>query len=482
MPNLFAWIALFGWPAVVLAVYALRRGRASPARTTAWMMVLPAMFLPANLVYDPPLVPALDKHRLSFLAIFVALQAFHRRDLLQAAPWHQFPRWVMALLLLGIAQTTRTNPDSLRYGPVLLPGLTTWDALSDSVALVLDVYLPFAVGQRVFRTERDLRDLLEVLTIGGLIYLPLALLEVRLSPQFHRLVYGYFPSDFLQAVRAGGFRPIVFMNHGLSVAMFAFGCLAAALGLVRARIPLPRWSPATRTWALAVLVLACKSMGAIVYAAAALLLRLMGSTRAVTRLVLLLAAVVVLYPTTRSSGTFPARALVDMSAKASPLRAASLAFRFQQEDELLQRAMKRPWYGWGGYDRAHVWTRWGQDLSVTDGYWIITLGNNGFVGFCGFFALLIVPLVRFARRRRGMPASAEILVGTLALMVAVFTVDLLPNARSDYLPVAYAGALFTLSETLARSARIGSTRRRRAVPDDTVRLAGGSSEPPRPAA
>lgn len=47
------------------------------------------------------------------------------------------------------------------------------------------------------------------------------LYEVRLSPQLHRIFYGYFPHSFAQQVRGGGFRPVVFLQHGLWVAFFA---------------------------------------------------------------------------------------------------------------------------------------------------------------------------------------------------------------------------------------------------------------------
>jgi hypothetical protein len=44
--------------------------------------------------------------------------------------------------------------------------------------------------------------------------------------------------------------------------------------------------------------------------------------------------------------------------------------------------------------------------------------------------------------------------------VAVFAFDLLPNSQSDFLPLVYAGALFTLSERL----------RARAVPTPALAL------------
>ena len=61
---------------------------------------------------------------------------------------------------------------------------------------------------------------------AALIYAPLCLLELRLSPQLHRWVYGYHQHDFVQTMRDGGYRPMVFMEHGL---MVSFWMAAAAL-------------------------------------------------------------------------------------------------------------------------------------------------------------------------------------------------------------------------------------------------------------
>src|SRR5204863_66271 len=73
--------------------------------------------------------------------------------------------------------------------------------------------------------------------VGGLIYSVLILWEVRMSPQLHATVYGASPrqADFAQAIRWGGYRPIVFMPHGLAVALFICNTVMAAFILARNR-------------------------------------------------------------------------------------------------------------------------------------------------------------------------------------------------------------------------------------------------------
>ena len=449
-PHAFALIVLLTWPLVAIIVVASRRGRSRLARTAAWMMILPVMFLPAGFYYDPPLLPYLDKHRVSFLALAVALRLIHGRDLLPRAPGHQFPRLVLALLFAGVVGTVRTNQDVLTFGPTTLPALTSYDTLAMGVGLLLDYYLPFWVGQRVFRTEQDVRDLLEVLTVCALVYVPFCLVELRLSPQFHSWIYGYHPSDFIQTMRGDGYRPVVFMNHGLSVAMFFFSALVAALGLDRARLPLSTASAAVRAAVIGALVLLCKSLGAILYSSGAVVLRFVSTPKTSARVMVAIVALVIAYPALRASQKLPTADIIALFERVSAERAASLAFRFENEDALIARAMERPIFGWGGFGRGRVWAEWGGDVSVTDGYWIIVLGSSGLIGLAGFLALMVWPILRYVRLRPRMTPRAQVLLGTLALLLSVSTLDLLPNSRSDFLPMAFAGALFTLSERLAR--------------------------------
>jgi len=457
-PNLVAWLVLGAWPLAVLLVVAARRSQGSLARTTAWLMMLPVMLLPAGMAFKAPGVPALDKHRLSFLAIAVALTLFHPRPGGAVLRAHRFARFILLGLVVGAYFTVLHNTDALQFGPTLLPALTDYDAASIAASLVLDLYIPFAVGERVFRTEGDLRDLFEVLVLGALVYAPFCLLEVRFSPQLHYWVYGYYQHQFLQAMRAGGFRPVVFMNHGLSVAMFLSISLAASLAMARARSP-ARTSHGLRTGAIGALLLLTKSAGPIVYALVAAPLLRWAHARSLARVSVLLVAVAATYPLTRAAGVFPRREVVEFFSTISDERAESLDFRFTNEDRLLARARERPVFGWGTWGRSHVYAPWGQDLSVLDGYWIITLGSFGYVGFIGFFALLLVPVLRYVRHRKLLAPSAQLLVGALALLVSLLTVDLLPNARSDYLPLAYAGGLYAAMTSAVRGARHRPARR-----------------------
>jgi hypothetical protein len=451
-PNAIAWLALAVWPLVALAVYYDPRSSRRLARTTAWLMILPVMFLPSAVAYKWPLVPAMDKHRIAFLAIVAGLLLFHRREIRFRVRDVRFPAGILLVIFLGVVRTVQTNPQALVYGPRTIPGLTSHDILSIAAAMTLDFFLPFVVGAVVFRREEDVRDLFDVLSLCGLIYMPFCLVEVRLSPQLHYWVYGFYQHEFAQSMRYGGFRPVVFMAHGLTVALFYFTSLLASLALwkVGARVDPPA---SVRVAVNGVVLWLAKSMGAVIYSIVAVVLMFFRpSRRSFTRVIVLMTLIVAIYPVTRAAGVFPRREIVAFFARINPERAESLDFRFQNEDALVARAMQRPVSGWGTFGRNRVYAEWGQDLSVTDGAWIILLGAFGVVGLVAVFALLLIPVFRFVRNWSRIPKPSRVLVGALALMVMLLIIDLLPNARSDGLILAYAGALYTLTGRLRREA------------------------------
>src|SRR5437016_5144800 len=80
--------------------------------------------------------------------------------------------------------------------------------------------LPVFLARQFLRDGSDHAEILHVLVIAGLLYSLPMLFEIRMSPQLHRWFYGYTPGDLDVDLRGGGFRPRVFMENGLSVALF----------------------------------------------------------------------------------------------------------------------------------------------------------------------------------------------------------------------------------------------------------------------
>jgi hypothetical protein len=122
-------------------------------------------------------------------------------------------------------------------------------------------------------------------------------------------------------------------------------------------------------------------------------------------------------------------------------RRDSLAFRFNNEDRLLAHARERIWFGWGN-GRNRIYNETGEDVSVTDGYWIIILGIGGAVGFSIALGALAGPVL-WARRRLASHGdrSEKTMLAGLALMLALGSVDLLPNGLYSVTPFFLTGVL-----------------------------------------
>src|SRR6185312_13130398 len=123
--------------------------------------------------------------------------------------------------------------------------------------------------------------------------------------------------------------------------------------------------------------------------------------------------------------------IVDIAMSINDQRGLSLKFRFDQEEALLKRASQRFLFGWGRYGRNRVyvenWQGIGVDASVTDGEWIITLGQFGIFGFLAEFGLLAITVLRALTAARFAETFRDtVFLAGLALIVAINIVDLLP--------------------------------------------------------
>ena len=126
------------------------------------------------------------------------------------------------------------------------------------------------------------------------------------------------------------------------------------------------------------------------------------------RVALVLVTIALVYPTLRFVDIFPTGSMVDAAFMIDPERGQSLHFRFYNEDKLLQRASERLFFGWGRWGRSCIYTTEasGKDISVTDGNWIITIGQFGLFGFFAQYGLLALPIFRAAAALRFIRVDA----------------------------------------------------------------------------
>jgi hypothetical protein len=314
---------------------------------------------------------------------------------------------LQALVLLACASvflTVLTNARPVVFGPVVIPGLRLYDAVS-ILANLLIALLPFFLGRRYLATPESHVTLLRVLCLAGLGYSLLALYEVRMSPQLSRDIYGFFPGSFQQQMRGGGFRPVVFLVHGLWLGIFTVMVMLGAAGMWRhARATRQdrawRWGLAAG-WLLAVLVLS-NSVGALVVGLLLLPVALFMGVRGQLLLATVVAGSVLFYPMLRGAGLIPVETAVSAISSFDAERAESLAYRVRNEEILLARANEKPLAGWGSWGRNRIYNEaTGTKASVTDGMWIITIGSWGWLGYIAQFGLLTLPIffLTFARRQ-----------------------------------------------------------------------------------
>jgi len=343
--------------------------------------------------------------------------------------------------------------------------LGAYDGVHAALEMAISWGLPYLLARLYFGDAPGIRDLALGLVLAALAYVPLCLWEIRMSPQLHRVFYGYstLGEYFGQAIRFGGYRPSVFLSHGLMLAMFManstlVACWLWRTGAVRSvRGVKMGWICLT----LLVTTVLCKSTGAILLLLVGL--ALLWSTRWL-KASWLLAGFLALAPafcTARLSG-WTGHDLVAAAEKyINAERAQSLAFRVHQENALIGKAMRHPLFGWGRWGGARLYDEDGKDVSITDSLWIIELGNSGAVGLAALGAILLLPglalLRRFPARRWPDPQVAA--AAALAVTGGLVALDSLLNAMVTPLFPAAAGAVTTFC-----GASLATRRRRAAAP------------------
>jgi hypothetical protein len=403
------------------------------------------MFLPVESRFwrGIPGLPDLTKANVVAMAALLGVLVFDARTLRSFAP-----SWIDLAMLLWCVSP---------FAASLTNGLGLYDGLSAVQARTAGWGVSYLLGRLYFRDLASLRDLAVAIAIGGLVYVPFCLWEMRMSPQLHRTLYGYHARPFITSMRYGGFRPSVFMHSSLMVGVWMASTAICAIWLHRART-VRVLAIVPTAWAAAVLfvvALACKVVGAATLMVGALGALFLGARARIAAPAILLASVVALYPLARLSGALSATSVhgVIMQVYDSN-RAESMWVRLSNEDMLADKALQRPLFGWGRWGRSRVYDDEGKDISLTDGQWVLALGESGLVGLAALIAILTVPVIRALRlvppRAWTHPAYAP--VPALAVVAAIYGVDNLINAMLNPVIVLALGALANVDAAGVRSA------------------------------
>jgi hypothetical protein len=445
--NWFATLALLAWPFIALWLYQTRPVN----QATLWTILGAYLLLPVGAsIKLAEGIPQLDKTSIPNLAALVGCLLIRR---LRFSNGFGVAEVLSLMLLIGPFLTSELNGDPVVSGSIFLPSLGPYDGLSATIAQFLFI-LPFFIGRQLFKTPADFEEVLRTLVIAGALYSLPMLFEIRMSPQLHYWFYGYHPFGFATQMRYGGFRPSVFMENGLVTAFFLMTATVAATAF---------WRTQTRVWKLpsaritaylgAVLVL-CKSLGALIYGAVLVPLVRLTRPRLQFRIAMVLVSIAVAYPLLRSADLVPTNYMLDAATSISEERADSLRTRFDNEQQLLERASQRLLFGWGRWGRSRIFDDSGKDISITDGRWAITLGQFGIFGFLAEFGLLAMPVLRAASALRFAESERDsIFLAALALIIGISIIELLPNASLSPWTWLLAGALLGRAEALRGAAQ-----------------------------
>ena len=448
-PNVFAYVMLGLWPIVTYVLYT----RIGPVQALIWTLLAGYLLLPPIAAVNLPVVPDLDKFSIPSLAA-LAIVLFVLRDRMSVFPDNILGKLFILMFVISPFATVLTNPEPIAIIEGDVQGMRLYDSAA-AVTNQLIALLPYFLARRYLATAEAMRAICAAYVAAGLAYSLPMLVEMQVSPQMNIWFYGFFQHDFFQTLRGGGYRPVVFLPHGLWTAFFALMCMVAAMITLRlGPAPARPKQLAIAVYLLAILIL-CKSAGALVYGLALLPVLFLVGRRWQIFLAAALASVVISYPALRGAGLIPVEDIVSYSQAFSAERAYSLQFRIDNEERLLARAQEKPLFGWGGYGRNLILDPvTGRALTIADGAWIIVLGIYGWLGYVAEYGLLSLPLLLLAREALVQRSAAfSPYVAGIALLLAVNMVDMLPNATLIPLTWMMAGALLGHVEAMARARR-----------------------------
>ena len=442
--NFATNIMLFGWVLVVLGLFAvLPSRRAAVASMVAGWMLLP------EAVIETVGLPELSKMFVAGVSVLIWTFFFDLTKLLAFRP-----RWFDLPMLLWILCPIPTSVQN---------GLGMWDGFSTAIGHMLFWGLPYFVGRVYFTDLQSTKDLAIGIFLGALVYVLPSLWEMRMSPQLHQNLYGFRPTSFGMTNRGGGYRPQVFMQHGLMAAAWMAAGTMIGYWLIRTKAVRMIWGiPMIWLWVpVALTFLLYNSKGALILGL--LSIAVLEACRAfkVRWPVLAVLALFPIYIFIRSSGMYDGQSAV---AAADSLfggeRAQSLEFRITNENYFIEHWEKEPLLGWGGWGRNFPTDPLGK-MRTVDGMWVIAMSKNGLIGIITLGITLLLPIVLFVthcdRRVWVHPSVAP--ATALAGVLVMYTLDLLPNAMLNPVYTMAAGGLAVLSVDVLGQIEVRGKRR-----------------------
>jgi hypothetical protein len=258
-------------------------------------------------------------------------------------------------------------------------------------------------------------------------------------------------------MRDGGYRPMVFMQHGLMVGMWMMATTLIGVWLWKSKTVRSVWDVPMYILvpAMILTVYLCKSRYAILLLATGVGALYLATWTKMRTVVVLLLLIPPTYMLLRTEQLITGEAMIDAARSIfSAERADSLAFRVNNEKLMAERAMENPFFGWGGWGGYRVTGDDGKEL-ITDSLFIITLGKAGWVGLAALTAMLLLPMLLVCYDWRieywSHPMVAPVIV--LGMMVALYMFDHLMNGMVNPIFMLACGAVSAAHFAVPMAAR-----------------------------
>ena len=425
--NILIYFALLLYPAVSVILFLFWK----PQTAVFWTYLLSWLYLPLVEI-DFPGVPNYGKFSASNLIILPCIAIF---DTGRLARWRM--SWVDLAVICWIASPFFSS---------MANNLGAYNGLSGAVTHLLTYGIPFVVGKLYLSDVVGYQGFARALIIAAAYYTPLMLVEMRMSSQIHRWVYGIGGRagwEYFGMFGPLGWSPTVFMNSPFEVAslftmatLFAFWEWKGNRSLFRS-VP---FNNLQRFAFFGSFVILCKKLTFLVLSSIGIAIlswrpRLMCA---------LFACLPILYATLFVTGAWQGDGLADSIAMFSERRAESLQFRLDNDKRLIDKALVQPVFGWSGYGRNRVYDENTKDLTITDSMFLITLGVHGLVGLVSLMTMFLGPVFTYLAvlpRTFSMQDASPWVTLPTAVILVLHSIDNLFNAFPNPIYPMLAGGL-----------------------------------------
>ncbi len=427
-PNLLAQLVLYLWfPLVIsfLFIFPIRK-----AIIIAY--IVGELFIPKSLVFKLPLIPSYAEDTATSYALLTGIIILTLTKTIDSRQLKEFKFKSIDIPIVCVCLSP------------FFSSLTNGLGLHDAISGVLNVFFTFAIsyflGRIYLGNLGGLKELCLNIIKGGILYIPLCLYEIKMGPFLHAQLYGYsaHSSGFMQALRMGGWRPQVFMTHGLVVALWMVSATMTILWLYQSKTIMKIWYLDIK-WLTAIMFftfILLKSTGAYIYLVYYLIIFIFSRYLKSNIPAWFLVCFLIIFLLGRSTLILSEPLVNSYVAKYSSAdRNQSYDFRLINEDIMTKHAWEKPIFGWGSHGRNMIrskdeYTGEYSGVTVVDSLWIIEFGTNGFFGLISFYSFFILPIILFLRRfkPREWFNSGLAPVACLSMVLLVFVWDSTANA------------------------------------------------------